>query len=150
MAAQSHIIVFDGASTPVSHALVADGVRQNGNVVTASWKETLAGVPDYAQIRYWMIRETLKSGVVKTTCRLDLPVMESVSGVNASGYTAPPKVANVERFEKVTYAHPRSIETNRRIAAQMLHNLENNVFTTVAAVSAGIVPWLNLGLFTVG
>lgn len=150
MAAQANITVFDGASTPVSHTLVADGVRQSGNVVTASWKETLAGVPDYAQIRFWMIRETLKSGVVKTTSRLDLPVMESVSGVNASGYTAPPKVANVERFEKVTYAHPRSIETNRRIAAQLLLNIENNVFTTVTPVSSGIVPDLNQRLITVG
>jgi len=150
MATQANITVFDGASTPVVHTLVTDGVRQVGNVVTAYWKETQSGVPDYAQIRFTLIKETLKSGVVKTTSRLEVPVMESVSGQNAQGYTAPPKVANVERCEKVQYSHPRSIETTRRVADQMLKNIENNIATSVPPVTAGIVAELNQKLIMVG
>jgi hypothetical protein len=142
MAQQANITVFDGAATPVVHTLVADGVSVEGATVTAAWKETLAGVPDYAQIRFWEIKQTLASGVVKVTARVEVPIMESISGQNASGYTAPPKVANVERSEMVGYYSPRSTETNRRLGEQLLLNWAQNVTTTVTPVTTGPVAEL--------
>lgn len=150
MAQQADITVFDGAASPVSHTLKADGVTREKNVTTAAWKEALAGVPDYAQIRYWQIKEILPSGVTKVTSRIEVPIMESISGQNASGYTAPPKVANVERSEHVGYYHPRSVETNRRIGDQMLLNIANNVSVTTPAISAGISADLFQRLIQVG
>jgi len=137
MSQQADITVFDGAATPVVHTLKAAGLRQEGNVSTALWKEALASVPDEAHIRYTQVTETLKSGVKKVTARVEVPVMESISGQNAAGYTAAPKVAMVERIEAVGYFAPRSVETTRRLAEQILINILNNVTTTVTPVQTG-------------
>lgn len=142
MSQQANITVFDGAATPVVHTFVGESVVKEGTKVTAIWKEALAGVSDNAQLRIMMTKEVLKSGVVLSTVAVLLPVMETVGTGGASGYLAPPKVANVERFEKRNFAHPRSIETNRRTARQILINLENNVSTTVTPVVAGPVAEL--------
>ncbi len=139
MAQQANITVFDGASTPVSHTLQGDGVEKDGAASIATWVEQLSGVPNYAQVRATQIKRKLKSGVVQVISRIEVPVMEAVSGQNAQGYTAPPKVAYVDRFELVSYTHERSVETTKRIAMQMLLNWANNVTTTVTPVSAGVV-----------
>ena len=47
------IVVFDGASTPVSHTLKAVSVeRVNGKSgkIEAVWREQLASLPTYAQV----------------------------------------------------------------------------------------------------
>lgn len=140
MGQQANITVFDGASTPVSHTLVGDGVeKQVGSANVALWTEQIASVPNYAQVRFTQIKLKLKSGVYRVTSRVEVPVMEAISGQNASGYTAPPKVAYVDRFELVSYTHERSVETTKRIAMQMLINWCNNVTTSVTPVSAGVV-----------
>lgn len=143
MAQQADITVFDGASTPVSHTLKTDGVTRDGDVTMASWKEAIPTVPEYAQTRFTQMRQKLRSGVLKHTSRVEVFAMESISGQNSSGYTAPPKVAYSDRFELVSYAAPRSVETSRRLAMQMLLNLSTNVSTSVVAVSAGAVPELH-------
>lgn len=140
MAAQANITVFDGAATPVSHTLVGEGIeRLPDGSHKATWKESLAGVPDYAQIRYIQIRKKLPSGVTRISGRVEVPVMEAVSGQNAAGYTAPPKVAFVDTYESVEYAHERSVISGRRLARQMSINIQGSVATTVAAVTTG--PW---------
>lgn len=143
MSAQANITVFDGAATPVSHTLVGEGIeRKPDGSLVASWKESLAGVPDYAQIRTTLTKRKLPSGVFRVTCRVEVPVMEAVNGQNSSGYTAPPKVAYVDTTEVVGYYHERSVVTGRRLSRQMACNLLNNVSTTVAASSTGPVPEL--------
>lgn len=144
MAQQANITVFDGASTPVSHTLQGDGVlRDTGTSWIATWMEQLSGLPLYAQVRAALIKRKLKSGVLHSVARIEVPVMESVSGVNAQGYTAPPKVAYVDRYELVSYTDQRSTEVTKRIAMQMLLNWSNNVSTTVTPVSAGVVADLH-------
>lgn len=143
MAQQANITVFDGASTPVVHTLQGDNVEKSTLGTIASWIEQLSSVPGYAQVRAMLIKRKLKSGVMHCVNRIEVPVMESVSGQNASGYTAPPKVAYVDRFEFVSYTDQRSTETSKRIAMQMLLNWSNNVTTTVTPVSAGIVADLH-------
>lgn len=87
-----------------------------------------------------MSLETLKSGVVKTETRVEVPVMESVSGQNAAGYTAAPKVAYVNTMVFTGWHHERSDLTGRRLARQLLVNLAGNISTSVAAATSGFLP----------
>jgi hypothetical protein len=144
MANIANITVFDGASTPVSHVLVPVSVSKESGSVHAIWREQLASLPTEAQVRLEMKQRTLKSGVVETRTRVVVPVMESISGQNAAGYTAAPKVAFEDAYEEVSYAHPRSTITGRRLAKQILTNLSNNVSTTVASATAGVFDEANV------
>jgi len=138
MANIASITVFDGAATPVSHTLNAVSIsRQQDGTIVALWREGLTGLPVEAQVRAEMRQKVLKSGVVETRTRVVVPVMESISGQNAAGYTAAPKVAYEDTQEWVNYAHPRSTVTSRRLAKQIPTNISNNVTTTVAAATSG-------------
>lgn len=143
MSAQANITVFDGAATPVSHTLIGEGIeRLADGTLKASWKESLAGVPDYAQIRVTATKRKLKSGVFRVAFRVEVPVMESISGQNLSGYTAPPKVAYVDTTEMVGYYHERSVVTGRRLSRQLAVNLGGNISTSVTPVTTGPLPEL--------
>jgi hypothetical protein len=142
MSAIANIAVYDGAATPVLHTLVAVSVTREKGKVTAAWREQLASLPAYAQVSALMSIERLKSGVYKTVTRVEVPVMESVSGQNAAGYTAAPRVAHVDTVETVGYFHERSSVTSRRLARQISVNIGNNVSTSVAAASTGPMPEL--------
>ncbi|DAD52478.1 coat protein [ssRNA phage SRR5467090_3] len=144
MANIANIVVFDGAATPVSHTLVPVEVSKENGLIQATWREQIATLPTEAQVRVEMKQRRLKSGVVETRTRVSVPVMESVSGQNAAGYTAAPKVAYEDAYEEVSYAHPRSTITSRRIAKQILTNLSNNVSTTVAAATSGVFDEANV------
>lgn len=139
MSAQATITVFDGATTPVTHSLIAieNKVLVDGTQY-ALWREQIATLPTEAQIFVEMRKRKLPSGVVETRTRTSVPVMEAVAGQNAAGYTAAPKVAYVDARETVTYQHPRSTSASRNICYQLSRNLANNVSTTVAAVAAGV------------
>lgn len=143
MSQQATITVFDGAATPVSHTLAIEGTeRLPDGTLKAVWKESLAGIPDYAQIRYTQLKKKLPSGVWRLAGRVEVPVMESISGQNAAGYTAAPKVAFVDTYESVEYAHERSVIAGRRLARQISINIQSNVSTSVAAATSG--PWPEL------
>lgn len=140
MSQMATITVFDGATTPVSHTLsaiedktLADGTRY------AIWREQNSVLPVAACITFEMFQKVLKSGVVETRGRVTVPTMESVSGQNAQGYTASPKVAFTDTWEIVGRRHPRSTITGSRLAAQMARNLFANVSTTVTPVSTGFI-----------
>lgn len=138
MSAIANITVFDGAATPVSHTLNAISIsRQSDGTLEALYREAIASLPVEAQVRMTVRQRVMKSGVVETRTRVVVPVMESVSGQNAAGYTAAPKVAYEDTQEWVSYAHPRSTIAGRRLAKQILTNISNNVSTTVAAATAG-------------
>lgn len=139
MSAQANIIAFDGASTPVSHTFIPLGSRQDaklGNL--AMWRENLTTVPLYANARVTTLDKVLKSGVTREEVRVEVPVMESVSGVNLAGYTAAPKVAYVNQVSLVAYFDERATPAERRLARQLLVNIGNNITTTVVAATAGV------------
>lgn len=142
MSAIANITVYDGASTPVLHTLVPISVTRNKGTVEALWREQLASVPTSAQVRATARIEQLKSGVYKTECRVVVPVMESVSGQNAAGYTAPPKVAYENTIVTTGFFHDRSDIAGRRLAKQIMANLLNNVATSVVAATSGPIPEL--------
>lgn len=140
MANIANITVFDGASTPVVHTLTAISISREGKKIKANWREVNAAVPTEAQITVEMMSEKLASGVIVQTQRTLVPVMESISGQNAAGYTAAPKVAFVDTFITTSYQHPRSTPTSRRISRQLHLNVNGNIATSVAAATSGFAP----------
>lgn len=142
MSAQANIIAFDGATTPVSHTFVPDGVGVVDNEYQAKWSEKLTTVPDYAQVRVTQTRKKLKSGVYRVATTVEVPVMESISGVNSSGYTAAPKVAYKDVVQVIGYHHERSTINGRRLARQLAINIAGSIATSVAPVVTGPAPEL--------
>lgn len=140
MSAIANITVFDGAATPVSHTLVAISVTRTGGKVVSDWREMLASIPAYAQVRAQMTIERLKSGVYKVEQRTVVPVMEAVLNQNAAGYTAAPKIAYENTFVTVGYFSERSLVTDRRLARQIHINIAGNISTSVAAATTGPAP----------
>lgn len=138
----ANITVYDGAATPVAHTLVAISVTREKGKVSAIWREQLASLPVYAQVSCSASIERMKSGVYKTEVRVEVPVMEAVSGQNAAGYTAAPKVAYVNTVVTTGFFHERSDVAGRRLVRQLSINLEGNVSTSVAAATTGPIPEL--------
>lgn len=144
MSAQANIVAFDGAATPVSHTLepmnsIADATT--GELV-ATWAERLPTLPDYAQVRFKATWKKSKEGVNRVFIQVEVPVMEAIAGQNASGYTAAPKVAYINKVQHVGYFSERSTVAERRMARQLLVNIAGSVATSVAPVSTGPVPEL--------
>lgn len=142
MSAIANITVFDGAATPVSHTLVAVSVTRTADEVVANWRENIASLPVYAQVSATMRLKRLKSGVYRVDQKVEVPVMESVSGQNSAGYTAAPKVAYVNTVTVSGYYHERSDATGRRLARQLAINMAGNISTSVTPVTTGPVPEL--------
>lgn len=132
-----NIVVFDGASTPVSHTLIPVSVTRSAGIIEAMWREQLSTVPLQAQVSCSMKMEQLKSRLYKVTQRVNVPVMETVTGQNAAGYTAPPKVAHVDTVEIVGFFSERSTAGGRQLVKQMAANIFNGVSTSVAPVTTG-------------
>lgn len=133
----ANIAVYDGAATPVLHTLIPVSVTREGGKVKAEWREALTGVPVNAQVRCSMVIEKLPSGVYRTETRVAVPVMETVSGQNAAGYTAAPKIAYENTISMTGFFHERSDVAGRRLVKQIAANLLNNISTSVAAASVG-------------
>lgn len=142
MAQQASFTVFDGASTPVAHNFVEDGVSRLNQSITAAYKETLAGVTENALPRYYEKLTRLPKGVMQAEAWFEVPVMESINGQNSSGYTAPPEVAFRDRAKITVWGHGRSTETSRRLCLQMLINKLINSSVTAAPVVTGSLPFL--------
>lgn len=142
MSSISNITVFDGAATPVSHTLTPVSVTRTGSTVVALWRENLSSVPVDAQITAQMKIERLKSGVYRVEQRVEVPVMETVSGQNSAGYTAAPKIAYINTIVLTGMFHGRSDVAGRRLARQLALNLGGSVATSVAAATTGPLPEL--------
>jgi hypothetical protein len=140
MAQQADITVYDGATTPVAHVLkpLGNKVMKDGTEL-ALWRENLASLPNEAQVRCELRKRVLPSGVTETRFRVVFPVMENISGQNAAGYTAAPKVAYEDARELVQYAHQRSTPTGRQLVGQAVQNIAGNVATSVTPVTAGML-----------
>lgn len=141
----ANIVVYDGAATPVAHTLVPVEVVKDSKtgIITAMWREQIAALPTYAQISaIARLSKNPKSGVWNVDFRVQVPIMESVSGQNAAGYTAAPKVAYVDTSGFYGHYHERGTIAGRRLSRQIAVNIGNNVVTSVAAASTGVLPEL--------
>jgi hypothetical protein len=143
MSQAANIVVFDGAPTPVQHTLVSVSVSKEKGKVTAFYREASAAVPTVAQINATItMQQAEKSGVYRVDTRVVVPVMESISGQNAAGYTAAPKVAYENTVILTGYFHERSDVAGRRLVRQLALNIGGNIATSVAPVTAGPIPEL--------
>jgi len=144
MSTQSNIVAFDGAATPVTHTMIPISVRVDPKTseIVALWREGVTTVPVYAQITVEMRYKRLPSGVHQVTKTVAVPVMEAVSGQNAAGYTAAPKVAYINTVRTVGYFHDRSTIAERRLARQLSVNIDGAISTSVTPVTSGPVPEL--------
>lgn len=140
MANISNVVAFDGAATPVSHTFVPQSVSQEKGKVIGKWRETGLAVPTVAQPRLEISLERLPSGVYRTERRLVVPVMESISGQNAAGYTAAPKVAHELTDVHTSFFHERSDTAGRRLIRQLGINIDGSVSTSVTPVTSGPIP----------
>lgn len=137
MGQQANITAFDGAATPVSHTFTGVGAGKDDTVGGyADWRELLTSVPTAAQPSIRMTKKALKNGLERVAIDVKIPVMESISGQNAAGYTAAPKVAFYDQVSFVGYFSERSATVNRRLARQLLINIVGGVTTTVASVNS--------------
>jgi len=137
MSGMSTLTAFDGASTPVQHDLVPISVSREKDEVTAVYREQLAGVPVYAQVGATLKLRKLPSGIYRASCRVEVPVMESISGNNAAGYTAAPKVAYVDTVDITGFFHERSTLSGRRLTRWLAKNIVSGSTVTGAVVTTG-------------
>lgn len=119
MANQANLVAKDAQGVPVSHTLEPMGVRPHKTQMIASWSELLTTVPEEGQVKAVMTKELLPSGITKVTMETHVPVMEIPEGGSSSGYTAPPKVAYIDKIVTVGYKHPRSTAASMRNARQI-------------------------------
>jgi len=140
MSAIATLIAFDGAAIPVSHSLLAVAVSKDKDTIMASWREALGTVPVFSQVRCQATFKELPSGVVRLALRTEVPVMESISGQNASGYTAAPQVAFTDTLETVAFFSKRSTQVSRRLARQLHVNILNGVAISVTPILNGPAP----------
>jgi hypothetical protein len=137
MSQQANITAFDGAATPVSHTFMGEGITSVNGETVAIWREQNAALPYEAQGVITMKKRKLPSGIIRVACRVEIPVMESITGQNAAGYTAAPKIAYVDTDESVGYFSTRGTPTSRRIEKQLESNVRNNLSTTTPVITAG-------------
>lgn len=143
MANIANIVVFDGAATPVQHTLVPVDVSKDSKTgaIVALWREQIASLPTYAQVTATArLSKSRRSGVWNVDFRVEVPVMESVSGSNSAGYTAAPRVAYIDTTGIYGHYHERGSIAGRRLSRQIAVNIGNNVTTSVAAATAGVLP----------
>ena len=143
MANIANIVVFDGANPPVAHTLVPVDVSKdprNGDIV-AVWREQIPNLPMYAQVMaIARLSKSRRSGVWNVDFRVEVPVMESVSGQNSSGYTAAPKVAFVDTTGIYGHYHERGTIAGRRLSRQLAINIGGNISASVVAATSGVLP----------
>lgn len=137
MSQLGNVAVYDGASTPVLHTLSGVSVIREKDSTVAHWREINGALPLEAVIRMQMSLQLLKSKIWRSECRIVVPTMESVSGVNAQGYTAAPKVAFEDTYVLTGFHSPRSTSNSRRLARMLIVNVANNVTSSVAAGTTG-------------
>lgn len=138
----ANIVAFDGAATPVSHTLLAISVTKENGKVIAYWRENAASVPTIAQVSCTMTLSKSQTGIYKCESRTVVPVMEAISGQNAAGYTAAPKVAYENTVVTTGFFHERSDAAGRRLVRQLALNIDGSIATSVTPVTTGPVPEL--------
>ena len=111
MSAIGNIAINDGQATPVLHTFVPYQTTP-----LPAWNDTVTGLSTVLQstIKVLAAKCDTKSGLFKVTLEIALPVGEVVTGQNAAGYTAAPKVAFVAKCVQTWFLPLRSTEQQRK------------------------------------
>lgn len=137
MSSIADVVAYDGESTPLAHTYKPIYVRNEDGKQVAFYREVISGVPLEALPTLEFSQEKLKSGITKLAARATLPVMESVNGANAAGYTAPPAVAYRVTMETTLWAPARSTRQERRNVRHLLTRAMLGVITSAGPYTSG-------------
>jgi hypothetical protein len=123
MTAMSNISVYDGEDTPVQHTFLPVSSDRDNGKNEAVWRENLSGVGLEAQPTVRLGTQRLRSGVYKVDLEVALPTQEVVTGSNAAGYSAAPKVAHVPRGKITFFFDERATQTERKNVRMIISNI---------------------------
>jgi hypothetical protein len=133
MATMTNILVKDDATTPVEYTFVP--ISDNPDPL---WRTAIAGVPLDGQMRLTASSRKQKNGSFKITCKLEVPVMETLGASGtSSGYVAPPKTAYVNTGIFTMFVDKRSTIADR---ANVLKMIAAFMCGNAAATNAGMSP----------
>ncbi|MFZ6846584.1 hypothetical protein, partial [Undibacterium sp. RuTC16W] len=106
-------------------------------VTSVVFRELAASKPDMACVRLTLSAEKMKSGVVKTTRKLEVPIMRIIpaGAVSADGRVAAPEVSHVETDIRTRFHHPLSTATERADSLRMGNHAD---CSGNAAANAGV------------
>lgn len=135
MAAIAPIVIVDGKATPVSHTL--NPVASNP---TALYREATSGLAQIGQVWASIQRTKSSKDLDKVRLILSVPALEAASGVNASGYTAAPKVAYETKADITVFLPTRSTPAQNKDLRIMLSNLLLNA-QVADVIENGAVPY---------
>lgn len=122
MSAISTITIADGESTPVTHNFlpVASGPE-------SFWREAVSGVPLIGQptVSAKMVSKP-SDAVQKVIVTSELPVLEVVTGQNAAGYSAAPKIAYTVKKIETWFLPARATAQQKKNLRILANNLNAN------------------------
>lgn len=120
MAAIANMTLLDGQATPVAKVFTPAKAALD----SAQWSDRSSG--RYIGLPTINIQSKIpvkNSPLFKVNFSVDLPVLETITNANASGYTAPPQVAYVERVVGTVFSHARSGVQERKDICAFTSNL---------------------------
>lgn len=128
MAAMTNILVKDDAATPIEWTL-----QPITDTPNPQWRASASGIPLAGQPRLSASVEEVKSGAVKVTAKLEVPVMETLgaSGTSA-GYVAPPAVAYTNTAIVTAFVDQRSTVADRANLLKMIAGILGGASSTTA------------------
>lgn len=118
MSAIANIAIQDGQSSPVTHTY-----KPIESGINAFLRENVTNVPLVAQGNVRLVTKVSQANPVKRkTLILELPVQEVVTGSNAAGYSAAPKIAHVVRMKVELTCHERATSAERKDVRTLIKN----------------------------
>jgi hypothetical protein len=122
------LVKDDTITTPVEFTL---------NPVTDTpapfWRASVANVPLDGQIRLTLLSNEQQKSGVKTSVKLEVPVLETLGASgSSSGYVAPPKVAHVVTGIFTMFSSPRATNQDRANAMKMMVGILQGASATTA------------------
>lgn len=133
MPSMTTILIKDDAATPVELSFVPVT-----DTPEPFWRGQMAGVPFDGQPRLTMSTIKQKNGSYKVTCKLEVPVMETLGASGTSfGYVAPAKVAYVTTAIFSLFADKRSTIADRANTAKLMLALMAGATSTTETGTLG-------------
>jgi hypothetical protein len=128
MSAMTSLLLKDDAATPKEWSLFP--VTDTPNPL---WRASDVALPLEAQPTVELSFENLKSGAVKVSAKLVLPVLETLGASGTSlGYVAPPKVAYAPTIIVTMFTDKRSTATDRANLLKMMIGLLQGATSTTS------------------
>lgn len=122
MSAISNIAIQDGQATPVTHTFYP--IQSDPS---ANYRESQSGLALVGQGRVMIaFLNSADAPVQKVRVQLELPALETVTGSNANGYTAAPKVGYTNKATLDLFLPARGTAAQRKDLRVLLINLLAN------------------------